>query len=152
MSFPINKADFYRSPVSFTASDEGYVFIWAGGCSKTRRMVSYFGNWILPWRIRLFPAFCHKFPCDMKRPCKWGFPWVATNWCVPIFWVLSLRHLGSDLQKCRAGIVWRFAVNTHRAGEILIRGITNWGPKIGCCTGHFDLSLFFLILVSVKKR
>lgn len=35
MSFAINEADFYRSPVSFTASDEGYVLNWAGGCSKT---------------------------------------------------------------------------------------------------------------------
>lgn len=35
MSFAINEADFYRFPVSFTASDEGYVLNWAGGCSKT---------------------------------------------------------------------------------------------------------------------
>lgn len=35
MSFAINETDFYRSPVSFTASDEGYVLNRAGGCSKT---------------------------------------------------------------------------------------------------------------------
>lgn len=147
MSFAINKTDFYRSPVSFTASDEGYILNWAGHLNsffllKNRRMVSYFGNWILPWRIRFFPASCHNFLCYMKRPRKWGFPWVASNWCVLVFWILSLRHLGSDLQKCRAGIVWRFAVYTHRAGEILIWGTTNWGPKICHCSGHFDLSLF----------
>ena len=35
MSFAINESVFCRSPLSFTAGDEGCVLNWARGCSKT---------------------------------------------------------------------------------------------------------------------